>query len=363
MYKFSKRTCVTYRGALLISAGFKRLVLTAGLAVLIIPLLFSAGNGETDSSGKRQLLVYAYDSFVAEWGPAGKITEGFEEETGIELTIQSAGDAEQVLSRVMLEADNPRADVIIGIDNNMLAKALEAEVLEPYKPENIDMVPTRFHFDKSYHLVPYDYGFFSIIYDSKKIENPPVSLEELTAKRYENKLILMDPRTSSPGLGFLLWTIHRYGEQYTDYWRRLKPSLLTVTEGWDAGYGLFTNGEAPLVLSYTTSPAYHVEYEDSARYKAARFKDGHYMQIEGMGIIKGTENRRAAEQFIEYMLDTEAQSVLPLTNWMFPVNPDVSLPDSFEYALKPDNSFMIDSSRIDREYETWIRHWVEIVGK
>ena len=340
-----------------------RFALTVVLLLCIVPFLFSAGSGETEAAGDRRLLVYTYDSFVAEWGPAGKITEGFEEETGIELTIQSAGDAEQVLSRVMLEADDPRADVIIGIDNNMLAKALDADVLEPYEPKNLDKIPARFHFDKSYHIVPYDYGFFSIIYDSQKVENPPASLEELTAERFENKLILMDPRTSSPGLGFLLWTIHRYGEEYTDYWRRLKPSLLTVTEGWDAGYGLFTNGEAPLVLSYTTSPAYHVEYEESSRYRAAGFEEGHYMQIEGMGIIKGTDNRTEAERFIEYMLDTEAQSVLPLTNWMFPVNPDVSLPESFEYALKPDNSFMIDAAAIDSKYEEWVRKWVEIVGK
>jgi thiamine transport system substrate-binding protein len=143
----------------------------------------------------------------------------------------------------------------------------------------------------------------------------------------------------------------------------LKPSILTITEGWDSGYGLFVQGEAPMVLSYTTSPAYHAEYENSQRYKATIFETGNYMQIEGMGIIKGAPHGDAAKLFMDFMLTKDFQEIIPLTNWMFPVNPQVALPDSFQFALKPQVSFMMDSDTIDNNYERWIVNWVEVVGR
>lgn len=322
--------------------------------------LFAEGSRETDEPNGEEIIIYAYDSFVAEWGPAGKIIPVFEEKTGIDVTIQSAGDAGQVLSRVIMESDNPRADIIIGIDNNMLTKALDADVLSPYTPENLEQIPDYLLFDPTHHVIPFDYGYFSIIYDSRSIDNPPSTLQDLTKPDYKDQLILMDPRTSSPGLGFFLWTIEVYGDDFISYWEQLKPSILTITEGWDAGYGLFVNGEAPMVLSYTTSPAYHAEYEESTQYKATLFEKGNYMQIEGMGIIKGAANRESAEKFIDFMLTEDFQSVIPLTNWMFPVNPDVKLPDSFQYALKPDKSFLLDSGEIEKNYDRWIDMWIEV---
>lgn len=145
----------------------------------------------------------------------------------------------------------------------------------------------------------------------------------------------MDPRTSTPGLGFLLWTVKVYGDDWPDYWQRLRPSILTITDGWSQGYTLFTAGEAPMVLSYGTSPVYHAEYENSKRYKAAEFTDGHILQVEGMGILKGTDNRSSAELFIDFMLGDFAQKTLAMKNIMFPANAEVTLPESFDTALHP----------------------------
>ncbi len=145
----------------------------------------------------------------------------------------------------------------------------------------------------------------------------------------------MDPRTSTPGLGFVEWTAAIYGDGLSGYWKRLAPSILTLSPGWDTGYGLFTAGEAPLVISYTTSAAYHAEYETAGRYKALEFADGHPIQVEGAGIVVGARHREAAEAFIDFMLGDEFQAALPLTNWMYPVNEGVVLPPSYEASRKP----------------------------
>jgi thiamine transport system substrate-binding protein len=144
----------------------------------------------------------------------------------------------------------------------------------------------------------------------------------------------MDPRTSSPGLGLLAWTQAIYGDQWQDYWKRLAPSILAMTPGWDTGYGLFTKGEAPLVLSYSTSPAYHKAYEKSERYKTLVFEQGHPLEIELAGVLANSKKRKAAEKFLDFLLTQEAQSILPETQWMFPANGSVKLPTSFDVVPK-----------------------------
>jgi thiamine transport system substrate-binding protein len=339
----------------------KKVLLFAALIVVVVAaLLYLLQPGEQEQTAD-ELVIYAYDSFTSDWGPGPRIAEAFEQEHGIAVQFVSVGDAGQVLQRTIAEKENPQADILIGIDNNLLYKAKREQVLSPYESPRLSEVPEELRFDPDHHVTPYDYGYFSILYDSKKISEPPRSLEELTAERFADSLILMDPRTSSPGLGFLLWTVERYGDDFTGYWKRLDDSILTITEGWDAGYGLFTNGEAPLVLSYTTSPPYHVENEDTTRYRAAIFEEGHYLQIEGLGIVNGAPHRKAAEKFVDFALGTRFQEILPLTNWMYPVREDVSLPDSFDYAPKPPRSLTLPAERIAQQRSDWIAAWTRAV--
>jgi thiamine transport system substrate-binding protein len=310
-------------------------------------------------SAGADLTVYAYDSFVSEWGPAGKVIPKFEKLYDVKVDMISVGDAGQVLNRAILEKDRPRADIVLGIDNNLLAKAINAGVLLPYRSPNLQLIPEELRFDPTNHVTPFDHGYFAIVYDSQKLKNPPRSMEDLLRLEYRNRIILQDPRTSSPGLGFLLWTVAVYGDGYNGFWKRLRPNILTVTEGWDTAYGLFTSGEAPMVLSYTTSPAYHVEYEGTTRYRAAIFSEGNYLQIEGMGILRGTKNPALAKKFIDFILTRDFQEEIPLTNWMFPVNPSVKLPDSFDYAPKPSRVLSLPSSEIEAHQDRWIEGWLE----
>jgi thiamine transport system substrate-binding protein len=312
---------------------------------------------------KEELVIYAYDSFIS-WGLAEATMHKFEEANNCKITLVGAGDAGQVLNKVILEKDNPQADIIVGIDNNYLAKALKHEILEPYISKNSEVVPKDLILDPSGHLTPFEYGFIAFVYDSEKITEPPKSLKDLTDPKWKEKIILEDPRTSSPGVSFLLWTIAAFGEDhYLDYWKQLKPSILTITDGWDSAYGMFTSGEAPIVLSYATSPAYHVEVEKSTRYLAAPMEEGFYRQIEGMGIVKGAKHRASAEKFIDFMLTVEFQKEIPLTQWVFPINPNVQLPESFQYAAKSEKFLTIAPELIDQNYDKWLKAWTELMTR
>jgi len=300
----------------------------------------------------KEVVVYTYDSFAGEWGPGAELSKKFNEATGLTLTLIDCGDAVQAYNRAVLEKDSPQADVIIGIDNNLASKAKASGILESYKPKDADkIISVDLHkaLCSDWSLTPYDYNHFSMVFDTNSNVPEPKSIEDLTNEVYAKKIILMDPRTSTPGLGFISWTVAVMGDKYEDYWKALKPNILTMAPGWSAGYGLFTDGEAPLVISYATDTAYNVEYENSTRLKAIVFDEGHIEQVEGYGLIKNAPNEKAAKIFMDYFITEEAQSILPLTQWMYPVNKNVELPDSYKTAAPvPSKTLYVNEDEVDK---------------
>ncbi len=341
----------------------KRHFISLVLAVSLIPfILLAQGNQEKPEIATQTLTVYAYDSFVSEWGPGPLVVQAFKEKSGIEVKLVSAGNGGELLSRIALEAHNPQADVVVGISNELLEATIASNLLMPYNSPALSNVPSFLHFDPSYTLVPFNYGNYAFNYDSQTISQPPRSLDELLDPRWKKSLILMDPRTSSVGMGLLAWTVAVYGENYLDWWEYVKPNVLTVADGWSSGYGLFTEGEAPLVISYTTSPVYHVLYEDSERYKALLFEGGNMAVIEGVGIVKSTKNLSGAQQFVDFLL-SDAQLDIALTNIMYPVNETTILPAAFKFAPKPDHSIIMDPDVVANNRETWLTQWVEVMSR
>ena len=308
---------------------------TAALTAAVISCLFSCSKNAGGDSRLNKVTVYSYDSFIGEWGPGPELEKRFEASTGYDLEFVDCGDAVQVLSRALLEKNAPQADVLVGIDNNLAPTAREAKILTSYKPKDADRIISEVlhkSLSSDWSLTPYDWSHFAMIYDSQSDVPAPSRLADLTKPVYAKKIILMDPRTSTPGLGFVAWTVAIFGNDYVNFWKALKPNILTVAPGWSSGYGLFTKGEAPLVISYTTSPAYHVEYDGTDRYKALIFDEGHIMQVEGAGIVRGAPNEKGAKAFIDFLISLEAQEVLPLTQWMYPANNSVRLPRSYQEA-------------------------------
>ena len=325
-------------------------VLVSILLTLLVCSLF--GCKKTDDQRSKQVIIYAYDSFSGEWGPGPEIARLFKEKTGMEVIFADCEDGGQVLSKAILEKKDPYADVVIGIDNNLWKQAYDEGILDSFVPSNANEVKAELWAklnpfenivtdadvkSSKATLTPFDFSPFAFIFNTKSGIEAPKCLEDLTKDIYAKKIILMDPRTSTPGLGFETWVKTVYGDRADDYMKRLEPSILTMTPGWSAGYGMFTDGEAPLVISYTTSPAYHIEYGEGDQFQALIFDDGHIMQVEGAGIVKGAKNKKGAQAFIEFLISPEAQNVIPLTQWMFPVNSTIALPKSYDYAPVPEN--------------------------
>ncbi|MDR0908361.1 MAG: thiamine ABC transporter substrate-binding protein [Spirochaetaceae bacterium] len=328
--------------------------LLATVCVALVVLGSCAGCSKTVNS--KNLTIWTYDSFYSEWGPGLEIARRFKEESGIEIKWESTGDAGSLLSKIILEGPEAGADIIIGLDQNMGDRAIESGLFEAYKPLNAAAVFPELVVYKDFALIPFDYSYFAINYDSEKIGTAnrpavPASLEDLTKAEYAKKLILIDPRTSSPGLGFAAWVKEIYKDQWKDYWQRLKPSILTVADSWDTAYGLYTAGEAPLVLSYTTSPAYHLENEGSSRYRAAIFAEGHPIQIEFAGLLAAAKNKEAAKLFLDFMLKPSFQETIPLGNWMYPAI-DIPLPDCFSINPKSDKP-LYPKPLTDEELDQW----------
>lgn len=314
--------------------------------IFIITSVFAFGQIDSDAR-KNQVIVYTYDSFISEWGPGPVLEKEFKEATGLDVIFIDAGDGGQIMSRATLEKNNPQADILLGIDNNQLDTARKADIIEPYKPLEAEKnISKEFLLCDDYLITPFDWSHFAMIYDSKSSVPRPESLKDLTKDIYRKKIILMDPRTSTPGLGFVAWTVAVFKENYLDFWKALKPNILTMAPSWSTGYGLFTSGEAPLVISYTTSPAYHVEYEQENRFQAIIFAEGHTRQIEGAGLVKNSANPEGAKKFLDFIVSAKAQENIPLTQWMYPVNPNVKLPESYSFAPSAEKTLTIDNETL-----------------
>ena len=311
------------------------IVLTSLVCALFVGCKKSS---KVDPARLQEVVVYTYDSFCGEWGSGPEIARLFEAKTGIKVNFIDCGDGVQILSKALIEKNDPYADVLLGLDNNLTDKAAESGVFESFKPSNSNVIASGLEeaLGGKWLMTPYDYSPFAIIWNSLSGLEAPTCLEDLTKDIYKKKLILMDARTSTPGLGFETWVNKVYGDEAADYMKRLEPSILTMAPGWSVGYGMFTDGEAPLVISYTTSPAYHIEYGEGDQYKALTFSDGHVMQVEGAGLVKGAKNPDGAKKFIEFLISEEAQNVIPTTQWMYPSNAKVVLPACYDTIEMPE---------------------------
>ena len=296
-------------------------------------------------AAERTLTVYTYESFIAEWGPGPKVQEAFEAQCDCKLNWVGVADGVALLNRLKLEGDKAEAGVVLGLDTNLVT---EAKATGLFASHGIDTsavtVPGGYSDDM---FVPFDYGHFAVIYDTQAIKTPPSSLKELVDGDPSEKIVIEDPRTSTPGLGLLLWVKKVYGDDSAAAWAKLKDRVLTVTPGWSEAYGLFTNGEAPMVLSYVTSPAYHMIAEDTDRYQAASFSEGHYLQIEVAGLLKAAPDADLAREFLQFMLTTGFQDQIPTSNWMMPAAPTSEpLPDAFGKLVKPAKDLMFSPDEV-----------------
>lgn len=320
----------------------KKHLLAAGLLAIATPAL-----AETPV-----LQVLTYDSFTSEWGPGPAVEKAFEATCACDLQFVPAGDGAALLARVQLEGAASDADVVLGLDTSLTAAASATQLFAPHGKNPALDLPVDY---ADPLFLPFDWGWFGFVYDKTKVTEPPKTFEQLAAS--DLKIVIQDPRSSTPGLGLLLWVKAAHGDKAADVWRGLADNIVTVTPGWSEAYGFFTEGEADMVLSYTTSPAYHLIAEKDDTKAAALFDEGHYMQIEVAGKLAATDQPELADKFLDFMLSDAFQSAIPETNWMYPaVTPAVGLPAGFE-TFRPARSLLLAPEEAQAARDAALPEW------
>ncbi len=297
------------------------------------------------------LTVYTYDSFVTDWGPGPAIETAFEEVCGCDLQFVAAGDGASLLARIRLEGARSDADIVLGLDTNLTAAATATGLFAPHAVSAEYDLPIAW---TDANFVPFDWGHFAFV--TNKSDDLPSSFKELAAS--DMKVVIQDPRSSTPGLGLLMWVKAAYGDEAPAIWEALSDNVLTVTKGWSEAYGLFLEGEADAVLSYTTSPAYHRIAEEDDSKTFALFDEGHYMQVEVAGKLAATDQPELADQFLQFMVSDAFQSVIPTTNWMFPaVTPAGGLPEGFVPPMQPEKSLLLSPEDAAAMRDAALEEW------
>lgn len=331
------------------------------LHIFVLIISFSLSNYVL-ASEKPTLTVYTYDSFTSDWGPGPKVKKAFEEICDCELKFVALEDGVSLLSRLKLEGKHTKADIVLGLDTNLIANAEATGYFAPHEMtlEN-STLPEKW---ENATFIPYDFGYFAFVYNKEKLEQPPTSLKALIEDPKSPKILIQDPRTSTPGLGLLLWVKKVYGDQAADAWKKLAPRIVTVSKGWSEAYGLFLKDEAPLVLSYTTSPAYHIIAEGKNNFAAAKFSEGHYQQIEVAGMIATSKNKKLAKQFLSFIQGEAFQKIIPTTNWMYPAAlAKTELPEAFSTLIDPEPASIFSSEEVNKNRKAWVNEWLDALAK
>ncbi|MFD0982606.1 thiamine ABC transporter substrate-binding protein [Tropicimonas aquimaris] len=298
------------------------------------------------------LTVYAPDYFASEWGPGPGIETAFEERCGCDLVYKTG----ELLPRLLLEGEKTEADVAIGFNSDITKKARESGLFAPHGLDTSALtLPVDWSDDT---FLPFNYSHTAFIYDNTKITEPLTSFDALLEAPDDLRLVIQDPRSSISGLALVLWVNHVYGDEAADAWAKLAPKIVTVTKGWSESYGMFTDGEADMVLSYTTSPAYHIIAEEDLTKSAAIFEEGHYFMVELAAKLAGTDNPDLADQFMAFILTEEFQSMIPTSNWSFPAAlPKDAWPDGFQDLPVPEKVLFYSEDEAaamrDEAIEAW----------
>ena len=324
-----------------------------------------------DPPTEARVQLVTHDSFnIGE-----DVLAAFTEQTGYEVQVLASGDAGTMVNQAILTAGNPQGDVLFGVDNTLLSRALEAEVFIPHEPADADALDQSLVLDDQWRVTPIDRGDVCLNHDVSYFEEAavdvPTELADLADPAYESLLVVENPATSSPGLAFLLATVATFGEDgWEDYWRDLVANDVEVSAGWeDAYYGVFSGsagseGDRPLVVSYASSPPAEVIFaeEELAQAPTGVIPASCFRQVEFAGVLAGTDNEPGARALVDFMVSETFQADIPLQMFVFPARTGVELPPEFvEHAEVPDDPIDLDPAFIADNREDLVARWTEVV--
>ena len=336
------------------------------LAGISLALAGCAGSDETPT----EVVLVTHDSFAI----SDEVKQAFEDESGLTLRILKAGDAGEIVTRALLTAGNPEGDVLFGVDDNLLARALEGDVFEAYESPELESVDPELVLDPEHRATPIDRGDVCLNVDkawfAERGIDPPDDLGDLVLAKHRGQLVVENPATSTPGLAFMLATIAQFGDGWQEYWRKLRANDVLVVDGWeDAYYARFSGaagskGRRPIVVSYASSPPAEVIFRDPRPAEAPTgvVEESCFRQIELAGVLRGAKNEDGARELIDFMLSKRFQEDIPLQMFVFPARRDATLPPEFEqFAVVPQSPLELPPEEIEENRERWVDEWTDIV--
>lgn len=344
-------------------------VARAGLVGVLCAAVAACGGNDGGSAG--EVVLVTHDSFAV----SADVRRAFRRESGLTLRILQTGDAGEALNRALLTAGNPQGDVFFGVDGNLLTRALDGDLFEPYESPGLEHVAPEYVLDEEHRVTPIDHGEVCLNVDRGWFADrglpPPRGFDDLLLPRYRGLLVVQNPAASSPGLAFMLATIARYGEDgWRGWWRRLRANDVLVVDGWEEAYTVRFSGAAgsegdrPIVVSYASSPPAEVVFAGRKLTEAptAVVPSTCFRQVELAGVLRGADNPEGARELIDFMLSPVFQRDVPSSMFVFPVREDVPLPPAFRrFAVVPERPLELPPEVIGRNRDRWIREWTDVV--
>ncbi|CQR61494.1 thiamine ABC transporter substrate-binding protein [Streptomyces leeuwenhoekii] len=353
----------------------KATILAVGLGLVTLSACGSSGGGG-ESGDSRTVTLVSHDS----WAASKEVIAAFEKESGYRVRVLKDGDAGQAVNKAILTKDNPQGDVLFGVDNTLLSRALDNGLFQPYEAKDADRVRPEYRADQDRHRVtPVDTGDICVNYDKEWFSEhkltPPASFDDLIEPRYKNLLVTENAATSSPGLGFLLGTAARYGDGWPEYWKKLKANGVKVVDGWEQAYNEEFSGSAagrkakadrPLVVSYASSPPAEVIYADPRPDTAPTgIAPGTcFRQVEYAGLLNNARNPEGGKALLDFLIGKRFQDDMPLNMFVYPVRDDAKVPADFaRFGPQAENPQTMDPDEIAGHRDEWVKSWTSLVLK
>ncbi len=341
---------------------------------LFCALALAVGLGSAACGGNgakpTEVVLVTHDSFAI----SPDVKQAFEDESGYTLRILKAGDAGEIVTRALLTAGDPEGDVLFGVDNNLLQRALDGDVFEEYESPELATTDPALRLDSEHRATPIDRGDVCLNFDrgwfAERGLAAPRELEDLILARYRDLLVVENPATSTPGLAFLLATVAKFGDRWQSYWRGLRRNGVLVVDGWEEAYytrfsgSAGSKGDRPIVVSYASSPPAEVIFAKPRPTEAPTgvVVTSCFRQVELAGVLRGAKNDEGARALIDFMLGKRFQEDIPLQMFVFPARGDAALPPEFEeFAVVPESPLELPPEEIEENRERWVDEWTDNV--
>ncbi|MBT3163053.1 thiamine ABC transporter substrate-binding protein [Streptomyces sp. Vc74B-19] len=356
----------------------KVMAAAVGLGLVTLSACGASGDdGGGSGTGSKTVTLVSHNS----WAVSKDVVAAFEKQSGYKLKVLEDGDAGQAVNKAVLTKDNPQGDVFFGVDNTLLSRALDNGLFQSYEAKDSDQLLTEYRVDEDKHRVtPVDTGDVCVNYDKawfrKKGLTPPKTLDDLVEPAYKDLLVVENAATSSPGLGFLLGTAAKYGDDgWQDYWKKLKANGVKVVDGWEQAYNEEFSGSAggkqakadrPLVVSYASSPPAEVIYADPKPDTAPTgVAEGTcFRQVEYAGLLSNAKNPEGGKALLDFLISRTFQDDMPLNMFVYPVREGAQVPEEFvKFGPQAKEPQTMDPAKIAENRDQWVKSWTSLVLK